>query len=67
MKRFALAIALACVLSGSVLAGDAHSVGAPAPAPGDVHTTGAPERAPRETQGSGIAATVILTILSLVR
>jgi hypothetical protein len=54
MKRFALAVALACVLSGSVLAGDAHSVGAPAPAPG-------------ETQGPNIAATVVLTILSLVR
>ena len=31
MKRFALVIALVCVLSGSVLAGDAHTVGAPAP------------------------------------
>ena len=67
MKRFALAIALACVLSGSVLAGDSHTAGAPAPAPGDIYTTGAPERAPGETHGSGIAATVILTILSLVR
>jgi opacity protein-like surface antigen len=53
MKRFALAIALACVLSGSALAGD-------------VHTTGAPEPAPT-TQSSSVAATVILTILSLIR
>jgi hypothetical protein len=51
MKRFLLAIALACVLSGSVLAGDIHSVGAPAPG---------------ETQGPSITTTVILTILSLV-
>jgi opacity protein-like surface antigen len=51
MKRFLLVIALACVLSGSALAGDIHSVGAPAPV----------------TPPSGIAATVILTILSLVR
>jgi len=53
MKRFALAVALACVLSGSVLAGDSHSTGAPEPAP--------------TTQSNSIAATVILTILSLVR
>jgi hypothetical protein len=56
MKRFALAIALACVLCGPALAGDAHTVGAPAPAP-----------IAGENQGSGIAAKVILTILSLVR
>jgi len=31
MKRFALAIALACALAGSALAGDIHSVGAPSP------------------------------------
>jgi hypothetical protein len=67
MKRFALAVALACALSGSAWAGDIHTAGAPAPAPGDIHSTGAPEPAPGETQGSGIAATVILTILSLVR
>jgi hypothetical protein len=64
MKRFVLAIALACVLSGSVLAGDSHTTGAPEPVPGDVHSTGAP--APT-TQSSSVAATVILTILSLVR
>ena len=31
MKRFALAIALACALSGSALAGDIATPGAPAP------------------------------------
>ncbi len=51
MKRFALAVVLTCVLSGSVLAGDAHSVGAPAPV----------------TPPSSIAAGVVLTILSLIR
>jgi hypothetical protein len=45
-------VALACVLSGSAFAGDAHTVGAPAPG---------------NTQGPGVAATVILTILSLIR
>jgi hypothetical protein len=55
MKRFLLAIALTSVLSVSALAGEMPGVGAPAPAlPGD-------------TQGPSIAATVILTILSLVR
>ena len=66
MKRFALAVALACVLSGTALAGDAHTTGAPAPAPGDSHTTGAPSPAPG-SQSSSIVAAVILTILSIVR
>ena len=47
MKRFALAVALACVLSGSALAGDAQCPGDPAPgetsgppAPGDMGNGG---------------------------
>ena len=63
MKRFVLAVALACVLSGSALAGDVHTTGAPEPAPGDSHTTGAPSPA----QSSSVAATVLLAILSFVR
>ncbi|HEX9629134.1 MAG TPA: hypothetical protein VF961_03875 [Pyrinomonadaceae bacterium] len=31
MKRFVLAIALACALSGTALAGDVHSTDAPVP------------------------------------
>jgi hypothetical protein len=62
MRHFALAIALACALSGSALAGDAHSTGAPEPAPGDIHTTGAP--AP--TTQSSVVAEVMLAILSLI-
>lgn len=54
MKRIALALVLACALSGTALAGDIPSTGNPAPAPGD-------------TQGPSIVATVVLTILSLVR
>ena len=53
MKRFLSAVALACVLSVSVLAGEVHSTGAPEPAPG--------------SQSSSVVATVILTILSIVR
>ena len=54
MKRFALAVALVCVLSGAALAGDMHTTGAPAPAPS-------------VAQSSSVAATVILAILSLIR
>ena len=70
MKRLALAIALACVLSGSALAGDTHSTDAPAP--GEVHTPGA---APPGDMGNGIddgemgnglATQALLTILDLV-
>lgn len=52
MKRFALALFLACALCGTALAGDIPSTGSPAPG---------------NTQGPGIAVTVVLTILSLVR
>jgi hypothetical protein len=62
MRHFALAIALACALSGSVLAGDIHTAGAPEPAPGDAHSTDAP--AP--TTQSSVAAEVMLAILSLI-
>jgi hypothetical protein len=69
MKRFALAIALACVLSGTALAGDIPSTGAPAP--GDIPSTGAPSPALAgdipSTGAPSPIVTVILTILSLVR
>jgi hypothetical protein len=52
MKRFILAITLACALSVTALAGE-------------VSTTGAP--APGNTQGPTIATTIVLTILSLIR
>ena len=60
MKRFGLAIALACALSGTALAGEIHTTGAPDP--GEVHSTGTP--APEAS--SSVVATVILTIISLV-
>ena len=61
MKRFALAIALACVLSGSALAGDIATPGAPAPG----NTQG--PTAAGNTQGPGLLETVILTIITLPR
>lgn len=67
MKRFALAIALACVLSGSAFAGDIHSTGAPAPG----ETSGPPEpgdqgnggRTDDGNQGAGGLALLILDLL----
>jgi len=79
MKRFALAIGLACVLSGSVLAGDVLTPGYTPGAPGITETppvsgqTNTPPgntqgpTAPGETQGPNILATVILTIITLPR
>jgi hypothetical protein len=52
MKRFLMAAAMTCILSGSVLAGDMPTCGAPAPA-----SSG--------TQSSA-AVSVLLTIISLV-
>jgi hypothetical protein len=77
MKRFALAIALACVLSGSALAGDAHTVGAPAPgetsgppAPGDMGNggnQGSGGLADDGNQGTGgFASSLLNDILDLV-
>ncbi|MGH9929713.1 MAG: hypothetical protein ACREA9_10885 [Pyrinomonadaceae bacterium] len=54
MKRFLIAVALTCVLSGTTLAGD-------------IPTCGAPALAPSTTQSSSVVATVILTIISLAR
>jgi hypothetical protein len=62
MKRFVLAIALACAISGTALAGEVHSVGAPAP--GEIHTTGAP--APESQASSPVVVAILLTIISVV-
>ncbi len=59
MKRFALALALACVLSGSTLAGDGHGPGAPEPV--TPPTTGEPG-----TIHTGFTSIIVLTILDLV-
>jgi hypothetical protein len=75
MRRLALAVALACVLSGVVCAGEIHSTGAVGEIPstgvpttgeiptsgviGEIHTTGAPEE-------SSTVLTIILTVISIV-
>jgi hypothetical protein len=62
MKRFALAVALACLLSGPVLAGDSHTTGAPAP--GEIPMVlGQIPLVPREVPSVGLQ--VWLTILDL--
>lgn len=70
MKRFALAIALACVISGTALAGEVHTTGAPAP--GEIPTSGSPAPgdipcgtpAPGDIPSGGLS--VVLTILDLM-
>ena len=79
MRRLALAIAIACVLSGVARAGEIHTTGgiaAPTPspvtAPGEIPTTGA--TAPGEIhssdatapQESSTLATIILTLTNIV-
>jgi len=69
MRRMALAIALACVLSGVARAGEIHSTGVVAPQPsGTVTTTGEmPTTGATVPQPSSTVLTIILTIISIVR
>jgi hypothetical protein len=68
MRRLALAVALACVLSGVARAGEIHSTGkvasptpTPVPVAGEIPSTGgtAPEEA-------STVLTIILTLISIV-
>jgi len=54
MKRFLMIVTLTCLLSVSALAGDVPTVGGATPAPGEVPTV-------------GMAATIVLTIIGLLR
>ena len=69
MRHLALALVLACVLSGTALAGEIPTTGAVSPPPpssvvttGEIHPTGAPE-----PQASNTVLTMILTLISIVR
>ena len=77
MKRLALAIALACVLSGVVYAGEIHSTGAVGeipttgePTTGEIPSTGAATIGEIHTTGaldeSSTVLTIILTVISIV-
>ena len=68
MRRLALAITLACVLSGVARAGEIPSTDAAAPptpstemAPGEIPTTSATAPEPSST------LTIIMTLISIVR
>ena len=71
MNRFALAIALSCVLTVTALAGEIHSTGAPEP--GEIHTTGSPDPGdiPSTNNASpgdipGVDLSIVLTITDLL-
>jgi len=77
MRRLALAIALACVLSGVVCAGEIHTTGAvalPTPSPaaitGGIPSTGDVRISEIRTTGapeeSSTLLTIILTLISIV-
>ena len=68
MRRLALAIALACALSGVTRAGEIHTT-APAPAPAPSPVTVAeevPTTDATDPQESTTVLTIILTFLSIV-
>ena len=76
MKRFVMAAALACTLSGTVLAGNMPTGGAPSPSgdpalAGNIPTNGAPSPSGDTAIAGNIptsgVATIILTILSIIR
>jgi hypothetical protein len=72
MRRLALVLTLACVLSGVVRAGEIHTTGAvaspsptPVPATGQIPTND--ETPPGEIHSTGeTVLTIILTIISIV-
>ena len=73
MRRLALAIALACVLSGVVRSGEIHTTGAvatptpsPATVPGEIHPTGAVATGATVPEEASTLITIILTLISIV-
>ncbi len=69
MRRLALTVALACVLSGVARAGEIHTTGAVAqPTPSPVTTTGEmPGTGAVAPQASSTILTIIVTLYSIVR
>ena len=66
MKRFAMTVALTCVLSGSALAGEVPSVGVTAPTPDETTpTTSAP--APGDIPSGGLTQQVSEAALTLIQ
>ena len=81
MRQFGLALVLACVLSGTVSAGEIPTTGATSPQPsglvvtaGEIHTTDSvaiaseiPSTGATAPQDSTAILTLILSLLSIVR
>jgi hypothetical protein len=79
MRRLALTIVLACVLSGVARAGEIHTTGAVSPSPsppppptmmttGEIHSTGEiPSTGEIAPEASSMVLTMILTLISIVR
>ena len=80
MRRLALAIALACTLSGAARAGEIHTTGAVAqPTPGEIHSTGGvageipttgvvtTAEIPSTGGDSTMVLAIVLTLISIVR
>ncbi len=69
MRRLALAIALACILSGVARAGEIPTTGAVAPpTPGTITVAGEiPTTGGTVPEGSNTLLTIILTFVSIVR
>ncbi len=72
MRRLALAMALACILSGVVRAGEIHTTGAVAPptpstvtAAGEIPTPN-DETGPGEIHCGETALTIILTLINII-
>ena len=79
MRRLAIVIALACVLSGMVRAGEIHTTGAvasPTPSPArmaeEIHNTAAmlsgeiPSTGVTASEESTTVLTIVLTVISIV-
>jgi hypothetical protein len=66
MKRFAMALALMCVLSPSIFAGNMPTVGVvDPPPPGETSAPpGETQTPPGETQGPSLLTTILLTIIT---
>jgi hypothetical protein len=76
MRHFGLALVLACMLSGTVSAGEIPTTGATTPQPsspvvvyGEIHSTGGEIPITGETapEASNSVLTIILTLLGIVR
>ena len=65
MKRFVMAVALACALSATALAGDVPSTDVVSPPPGNMQTT-SPGDIPTSDYASTAASPLLSVLLSII-